>query len=564
MRCRLFALLLILSPPLLAAPAEIEVRGGTTALRDNIRNHIGTVDSGELQRQRRLNRRLESAIRQASEALGYYQLQYRLVTDATTLRIELEPGPRLRWLAPQIALSDAAAAERAIQRSAERHPFTARRGVSHADYESFKADLLQACISHGFLDAVYRSSRLLIDVEAGTAQAQLDLDCGSRKRFGDIRFSGSQLDDDLLRRISPVSAGGDYSSRALADLQRDLQRSNYFDSVEVRPQRDGEQVETEVLLDDAPGHRIGVGVGFGTDTGARGRLRWDRPQMNRAGHSLRSELRLSDPIQELSAAYRIPLDRPLQQSITFGTSWESRENEDTATRIGSLRAAYNDTLWRDDWIYSVGGSYEDESYRQGSEPRQRVNYLLPAASIQALVIPDSIDPTRGYSSWFHIAGTATGLGADTPFVRMRLGHKQLIGLGDNHLLILRGEVGVINTDDLTLVPASQRFFTGGDQTVRGYSYESLSTRDANGQLVGGKYLNVASAEYSYRLLPSWRVALFTDSGRAFNADSEPWFSSVGFGVRWLSPVGQIRADLAFPVGNEESGFRLHIFMGPPL
>ena len=59
-------------------------------------------------------------------------------------------------------------------------------------------------------------------------------------------------------------------------------------------------------------------------------------------------------------------------------------------------------------------------------------------------------------------------------------------------------------------------------------------------------------------------ALFADSGRAYNDDGEPWNSSLGFGIRWLSPVGQIRVDLAFPVANEETGFRLHIFMGPPL
>ncbi len=557
-------LALAIATPLAAAPVEIELSGGTKALRDNIRNHIGSLDDSLLAQPRRLRRNLDRAIHRSAEALGYYRLEYQLQRGDQHLQIALTPGPRLKWLAPQIDVSDGAAAERAIQRRIAGHPFTENRGVSHADYDQFKRDLLQSCVGNGFLDAAYRDSQLLIDVEAGTAQAQLDLDCGVRQLFGEVRYSGSSLDPALVRRIAPIEPGTPFRSRALADLQHDLQRSDYFDTVDVRPVRNGDRVDAEVLLDDAPRHRIGVGIGYGTDTGARSRLRWDRPQLNSAGHSLRSELSWSQPIQELSATYRIPLDRPLQQSVTSRASWESRDVEDTESRIGSLGLFYNDTLWSDDWVYSVGGSYEDESYRQGSDPRQRANYLLPAASISALSIPEGIDPTRGFNSWLHVAGTTTGLGADTPFMRVRLGHKQLLGLGENHLFIARGEVGVINTDDLSLVPSSQRFFTGGDQTVRGYSYESLSPKDDNGRLTGGKYLNVASLEYSYKLLPSWRAALFADSGRAFNQDDEPWHSSVGFGVRWLSPVGQIRADLAFPLDKDEGGFRLHIFMGPPL
>jgi translocation and assembly module TamA len=212
----------------------------------------------------------------------------------------------------------------------------------------------------------------------------------------------------------------------------------------------------------------------------------------------------------------------------------------------------------------VGASYEIESYSQGSQPRRKVNYLLPSISIGGLVLPEVVDPTSGHKSWLQLAGSTSALGADTPFLRVNLGHKRLLHLGDRHLLIARGEVGAIITDDLLQIPASQRFFTGGDQTVRGYDFESLSTRDASGQLIGGKYLNVASLEYSYRLLDSWRIALFSDSGRAFSDKDEAWHSSVGVGVRWLSPVGQIRVDLAVPVDDDQDGVRLHIFMGPPL
>ncbi len=114
------------------------------------------------------------------------------------------------------------------------------------------------------------------------------------------------------------------------------------------------------------------------------------------------------------------------------------------------------------------------------------------------------------------------------------------------------------------IPASQRFFTGGDTSVRGFGYETLSTQDANGKLIGSQYLNVASLDYSIKVRAAWRAAVFVDTGRAFNSKDEEWHKAAGIGVRWLSPIGQIRIDLALPIDEPDVDWRLHIFMGPPL
>lgn len=567
MKCRTLPLLLLigLAPALWAAPVRVEVSGGSTLLQTNVRNHLGALDSDELERRRRLERKLRRAVTDAAEALGYYEATFTTTIDGQRLRIELEPGERVRWGEPTIHVDGDAAALSALRKQIAGHPFGRDAGLNQRTYERYKRQLLETCQEYGFLDARYRESRLLVDLEQRRATPQLTLACGQRYRFGTIDIRGSELDPQLLSRLSPVVPGSDYRQSELADIYTDLQRSDYFSDIDVRTRRrDDRFVDLAIELTDAPSHTIGVGAGYGTDTGARGRLRWERPQMTRSGHSLRSEARISKPIQELGATYRIPLERPLQQSLNVGVSWEGKEIEDTSSDKGSIGLFYNDRLWSDDWTYSIGASYEDETYRQGSQPRQRANYLLPAIAINGLAFPEGIDPTSGHKTWLGISGSNATLGADTPFLRLSGGHKRLLRLGERHLLIARAELGSIITDDILKIPASQRFFTGGDQTVRGYGFESLSTRDAGGELIGGKYLNVASLEYSLKIRDSWRVALFTDSGRAFNDKDEPWHSSVGFGVRWLSPVGQIRVDLAVPVDDDEDGVRLHVFMGPPL
>jgi translocation and assembly module TamA len=348
-------------------------------------------------------------------------------------------------------------------------------------------------------------------------------------------------------------------------LRRNLENSRYFGLVDVQAVPGPDQlVAVQVNLTDASRHDVGLGIGFDTDSGLRARLRWDLPRLNRYGHTLHNEATLSSPIQEVASTYRIPLSDPLVKSLNFTAAWDKREVEETHTTVTRFDSWVLDQWWAD-WIVSWGAGLYQETSREGSEPSVSTSYVLPRLTFNhalRLFVPD---PVVGHSTWFSVAGSAQALGADTEFVRVQAGYKRLVDLGGPHLLIGRVELGAIITDDIFGVPLSQRFFTGGDQTVRGYELNSLSPRNDEGDLTGGQYLNVASLEYSVRVLPSWRVGFFTDAGRAYNAAGAPWHFGAGIGARWLSPIGQVRVDVAFPIDDEfESGPRLHIFMGPLL
>jgi translocation and assembly module TamA len=118
------------------------------------------------------------------------------------------------------------------------------------------------------------------------------------------------------------------------------------------------------------------------------------------------------------------------------------------------------------------------------------------------------------------------------------------------------------THDFYTVPLSKRFYTGGDQTVRGYRYNSLAPEDENGELIGGQFLNVFSVEYRYALTQEWRLATFADTGRTYISSHDPFHSGAGLGLRWILPIGEISFDIAKPVtGEDKSSPRLHVYMG---
>lgn len=560
----LFLGLCLYSVAVSGAPPSLEIRGASSELSDNIRHHIGELAPRELQQPRILQKKLDIAITEASQALGYYGSRFVYQWSDNRLRVDVTPGTAVRWGDAEITLNAAATEITAIRAFLGQPVFVPGERMRHRRYERFKSELLEQVQEYGFIDAQYRRSRLRIDLDRHIATPVLDLESGPRYRVNALHVTGSHLDSDLLQRMSPLQPGNYLQRSKVTELQRDLQNSLYFSEVSVKSRIVSlDEVDIDIAVKDAPQHQFAAGLGFGTDTGPRARLRWAQPRLNRWGHRLKSEAKVSDPQRELSSVYSIPLNKPMQRTANFNLGWIDKRLEDTSSTVGLFGASITDRNWHN-WVIDYGASLEWESYRQGGQPRQYVAYLVPAVNLLRVELPVGTDPLHGYKAAFSLQGSAPELGADTAFLRATALYKRLIHLGGSHLLIARGEVGAITTDDIHEVPASKRFFTGGDQTVRGFDYESLGPRDANGELIGAKFLNVASLEYSLRVSETWRAAVFTDAGRAFNDESASWHQSAGIGARWLSPFGKVRIDLAVPVNDAKDGFRLHIFMGPPL
>ena len=137
---------------------------------------------------------------------------------------------------------------------------------------------------------------------------------------------------------------------------------------------------------------------------------------------------------------------------------------------------------------------------------------------------------------------------------------------DQHRLLARLQVGALSTEDFSRTPVSMRFFAGGDQSVRGYAYQDIAPKSDTGRPLGGRYLLVGSTEYQYSLSPSWRLAVFIDAGNVTQEREELNSLKIGrgIGLRWISPVGALRLDLAQGLDELLGGFQLHFSMGPEL
>ncbi|WP_201529079.1 autotransporter assembly complex protein TamA [Psychrobacter frigidicola] len=327
-----------------------------------------------------------------------------------------------------------------------------------------------------------------------------------------------------------------------------------------------------------------VGIGYGTDTGVRATTKVDYNLINRKGYQAGAELAVSrinkNATVYASRPWKHPLNDKLEARLTYEEEIidQGEGNFDLSTK--TLKAALARNIHRENgWDRSYIVRYRLDELETGvddadledlpvrfisSKPKQKA--LLFGYGLSKTTVDNVANPTRGYRQYYGVEAGADKALSDTDMAIARAGISGIysFGEGNKHQVLGSLNGGYIWADDFNEVPYKLRFFAGGDQSIRGYDYNSLSPID-KGYLTGGQILAVGSAEYNYEFKPGFRGALFSDVGNAYDKDFKADTKvGVGVGIRWASPVGVVRVDVAAGVTEDSIPVRLHFFIGSPL
>ncbi|HJE30464.1 MAG TPA: autotransporter assembly complex protein TamA [Pseudomonas nitrititolerans] len=565
----LAGLLLVSATELAAAELDVRIEPGNRTLRENIENHIGDLGDRDERELLRYSRIAREQAQKALQALGYYNAAIDsevIAGEPPRLSLRVKPGPPVRLRTVRVRVEGSAAELKSFQNpQGALEPGTT---LNHGRYEEVKQRIANQASRFGFFEGRFTRQRLAVDPRENFADIELVFESGPRYHLGEVSFEGdAPFDADLLERMVPFEPGTPYDSEWVAELSQALQSSGYFDGVRVdaNPANASDQrIPVSVLLTTREPRTLGLGLGFSTDVGPRIRLDWTRHWVNPQGHSYGAEAELSAPRQNVGLWYDVPLDPPLTDKLRYagGYQYEELGDNDSLSRLLTVGPEWHrrlDNGWKRVWSLK----WQHEEYRLGDDSGVST-LLMPGIAYSLLRSDNRIDPNRGYRLEFELAGAKQGLMSDADLIHANAMLKGLGTLFERHRFLGSVQLGANITDEYTQVPPSLRYFAGGDQSVRGYDYQSLSPTNSDGDRIGGRYQFAVSAEYQYSLTEKWRVATFMDQGNAFNsADFPSLKSSVGVGVRWVSPVGPIRLDLAHPLDGD-GGVRLHFSMGPEL
>jgi translocation and assembly module TamA len=439
----------------------------------------------------------------------------------------------------------------------------------HGKYEKLKGRFESAATAHGYFDAKFLLSRALVNENEKSAVIELVYDTGKRYVLGGINLTQDVLSDEFVRRYLNIQTGDYYDTDKLLELKNLYNASNYFAGTSIVPDLENKkdnQVDVNIDLERRKRREYSIGMGYSSDTDLRVLLGFEDRYLNRSGHFFNADVTASETKKEAEAVYTIPLKKPAYEFLKFSTGYQREETTTNFSRKKSIGSSYT-YYQKSKWLQTYAINFEHEDSIIGDKPLMTTDLIIPSWTVSRIKADTTAYPLKGWSLMSRLSGSPSSLGSDFSFVQWDTRYKQIWG-GDFGRFIFRSHFGYTETVDFDELPASVRYFAGGDLSVRGYDYESLGPTEKNAEgvdlVVGGKNLWVTSVEYDHPIgETNWVLATFYDHGNASNDLTFDFKRSAGFGVRWISPIGPVRIDIAKALDDKKT-WALHVTMGPDL
>ena len=553
---------------------NVEISGIDKILEDNVRLYLSIeqqknhplISDGRLAR---LHNKATKEISAALQPYGYYRPTINASLEKTTTgewlaSYEIDPGPPLLIAEFNFSVSREMGEDPEFKQLIEQRSPQVGSVFTHLEYESFKSDLAKLASERGYFRAVFTDRRIEINLDDYVARIYLDYDGGPRFNFGEVNLRQDVLKPEFLQRFIPFQQGDPYTLGELVELQQVLNDTDYFQTVEVSPGKllaDSNEIPIDVSLTPRKENRYTFGLGYGTDTGARTKVGWQRPRVNDSGHRFDSEIGLSEVGYNLGANYRVPVLNPRTDQLVYSATRSREDLDDFESELSAVGVSLYRV--RGEWRETLSIDYERENFEIGNDTGD-TSLLIPGASWSRTWGRGFIFVLDGLRFDLSLRAADEGFGSDVGFGQVYSSLKFITSLGARNRFIARGSIGSTTTSEFEKLPASIRFFTGGSQSVRGFKYQSLGPEDDSGDVIGGRRLLTGSIEFERALNDRWGVAVFYDIGNAVEDFGDDLERGAGFGVRWKSPVGPVRIDVARAISLDDRPWRLHINIGPDL
>ena len=518
-----------------------------------------------------LERLVSEARRTATDALaadGYFSAKVESTIDKVSatdaiVRLNVVLGPRTRIQDVDLRFSGAAVNDDEGRKRIEavKQGWSLSRGepFQQQAWDAAKEGALARLARGRYAAAAITDSEARIDPEAQSAALNVQFHSGPIFHAGPTRATGlKRYPESIVRNMNPFAPGEPYEGLKLDLMQRRLLETGYFNAVQLAVEPDPKLAASaplNVSVVEAPSQRIEAGVVYNTDTGPGLTLDYANADVFDSAWRFRSLLRLNARDQNARFTFDTP-PRPGGVWDTYTASFARSDIENLLSREAVIGYAYNWGLLRLPSQVGISAHYERRTV-PGFEAENNhavfVGYRKTFRTTEELV-----SPREGLIGTLEAGVGIPGLSSRS-FVRTRAHVNWLIPAGARNDFLVRAEVGMVFADSRSGIPTSFLFRTGGNETIRGYDYLSLGVPQGNA-IVGGRYLALASVDYTRWVTDTLGAAVFIDGGDAFdNFNRFDLAMGYGVGVRWRSPVGPFRADVAY--GERTKSVRVHFSVG---
>lgn len=520
---------------------------------------------------RRAARRDVEAFDEALTAAGYYRGKTSFSIragdggDKPVVAFTIDPGPLFVITAYEIVYED----------SGENRPvelnnaaFTPNRSAAGADLRNAQLQFLNHLWENGYPAAEIVARRAIADLDKGEAKAVFVFNSGPNARFGDIVIEGlDKTNPNYVRKLKTWAPGEMYERSKIVAYRDRLALTGLFTTIDVAPGAPDASGAAPVIVTLAERKRrtIGAGASFSTTEGPGGRLFFEHRNIFGYGESFRAEARGSQVEQSLDLAIDKPLPR-LPGSIYSNFTFTNETTDAFDAR--SLRLSGGVAKrWLEDRLETRAALALETSKIVENDVEMRNYFVSAPLSVLWNNENDILNPTEGVRSSFVI----TPYTGSESFAQTEWTTRSRIVMGENDRFTLAGRaaIGATVGNSLFDLPRNKRFFAGGGGSVRGYGYQKAGPLGADGAPIGGRSLIESAVEFRVKVAKEIQLATFIDAASVSDANlpnfEDSFFYGYGAGVRYLSAIGPIRLDVAFPYDKRDtdSSFQLYIALGQP-
>jgi translocation and assembly module TamA len=535
----------------------------------------GLVNEGNMDKRwlERFKKEIPQKVNNSLEPFGYYKTEVSTTLNRTDNRsyrllVNIKKGEPLRIAAVSVSATGPGAGEKALIELIAKFPLRKSDVLRQDIYEHAKGELQNKMIDLGYLDASFSVHKINVTLNRLEAEIDIVLQTGFQYRFGHVTFSDTiSYPESFLRRYLQFKYDEVFSYDKLANTQANLTNSDRFREVIINARKERAfdyRVPIEIVLVPSLPKRFKIGIGYGTDTGPRGSLYYQDVNIAGKGHELLAELTVSPALQGIATRYTIPGQKDTDTLTSFKIAAQAEDTQSYTINSVTTEAERSRNLGAG----RIGSLFMQmqKEYSEAGNERTNSFLVMPGLRFSERRFDKLVRPSRGFHYQTELKGTTKELGSDTGFVQCTLKGEIIIPLPKRFSILTRIKAGATwQGDPARDLPITLRFFAGGDNSVRGYKYQSLGPKGDSGEIIGGKNIIVGNIELERAISNNWGVAAFYDAGNAFNnfSNIDP-AQGAGIGCRYYTAVGPIRLDLARQIGVTSPGYRIHFSIGMEL
>lgn len=432
--------------------------------------------------------------------------------------------------------------------------------------------LLEYAKEHSYAFAKLCPKKVVVNHDSKSVSVDFCLDAGEKIRLGTVSFEGNDnVDAGFLEALIQWEQDVPYIQKELDAKRLKLVDSRLFtiahmDICETADENGLHPVTFQ--LTERPPRTVGVGLRLTTDEElflVRGE--WENRNLWRHGEALEAELNISLIESSLEGSFRKPVFYAPENTFVADVAFISEDSDAYESLRGEFSATIEHQFTKKMRI-NGGLAYRFSRVTETDGVEEDFNLVSLPVRFTWNFSDNFLEPTSGGRLWVD-EQPFYDLGSGATFYRQKIRYNHYLSLTDDDDLILAGRVilGNIFGANVSAVPADLRYFTGGGDTIRGYEYQSVSPKDTDGDPMGGLSMLALSAELRAWVTDSIGIVAFIDAGRAYENKyqdfSEPLQIGVGLGLRYKTPIGSLRLDLARPVNkrNEDDDYQVYISIG---